>query len=124
MRTRHDGIGKVKEVERELAEVLGAVPGVEAILYRRAGREHHVWTVIRRDSDRLRHRIYRLEGEIMDRFPRHLFDFSVPARENGLLTTWAPTGMRRLQGPRREALPGTPRVRRASRRLASGPRKR
>jgi hypothetical protein len=80
--------------------------------------------VIRRDSDRLRHRIYRLEGEIMDRFPRHLFDFSVPARENGLLTTWAPTGMRRLRVPCRAGLPGTSPEQRRARRSASRPRKR
>jgi hypothetical protein len=122
MQNRREQIGTVKDVERCLVEILGTVPGVEAILYRRAGREHHVWTVIRRDSERLRHRIYRLQGEIMDRFRRHLFDFSVPARESGLLTTWAPTGMRRLPSFRDGARSVPPRGRRASKRRARGPR--
>ena len=122
MHSRREQIGKVKDVERCLVEILGAVPGVEAILYRRAGREHHVWTVIRRDSERLRHRIYRLQSEIMDRFRRHLFDFSVPARESGLLTTWTPTGMRRLQSPRDAARSVPPGGRSASRRRARSPR--
>ncbi len=124
MESRSEPIGSVKDVETCLAELLGSVSGVEAILYHRAGREHRVWTVIRRDSERLRHRIYRVESEIMDRFPRHLFDFSVPALENGLLTTWSPTGMRRLPVTRREEAPASPRRRSPSRTAVEGRRRR